>query len=330
MPPSSLNILDFEKPIAELDEQIAQIKLLTMERGEDRSEDIATLEHDRDRLLEEIFANLTPWDKVLLARHPKRPYTLDYVRLIFDDYMELHGDRLFADDHAMIGGIATLDDREVMFVGQQKGRDLKDRQYRNFGSAKPEGYRKALRLMKLAEKFGKPVICLVDTPAADCGVGSEERGISEAIARNLAEMSTLQIPTIAVVLGEGGSGGALGIAVADRVLMLEHAVYSVIPPESCAAILWRDPTKNKEMAETLKITSKDALKLKVVDEVIAEPLGGAHRNVEATAKNVKAAILKHLGQVEKLSVPKLLANRYKKYRDMGSYKETSEESEPQD
>ena len=328
MQPNSLNVLDFEKPIAELDEQIDQIKQLTVERGEDRSADIAALEQDRDRLLAEIFAGLTPWDQVLLARHPKRPYTLDYVRLMFDDYVELHGDRTFADDHAMVGGTATLDGREVMFVGQQKGRDLKDRKYRNFGSAKPEGYRKALRLMKLAEKFNKPVICLVDTPAADCSVGAEERGISEAIARNLMEMSTLEVPIVTVVLGEGGSGGALGIAIADRVLMLEHAVYSVIPPESCAAILWRDPNKHKEMAEALRITSKDALKLKVVDEVVEEPLGGAHRNVEAAAKNVKAAIIKHLTQTEKLTVPKLLARRYKKYRDMGSFEEAPEELEP--
>lgn len=239
MAASAWNVLDFEKPINELDEQISVIKRLTMERGEDRAEEIAELERQRDELIQEIFKNLSAWDRVLIARHPKRPYTMDYVRVMFDDYVELHGDRLFADDHAMVGGIGVLDGREVMFVGQQKGRDLKDRQYRNFGSAKPEGYRKAMRLMKLAEKFKRPVVCLVDTPAADCSVGAEERGISEAIARNLMEMSTLKTPIVAVVLGEGGSGGALGIAVADRVLMMENAVYSVIPPEGCAAILWR-------------------------------------------------------------------------------------------
>jgi len=262
---TSWNVLDFEKPIAQLDDQIAEIKRLTLERGEDRSEDIAALEADRDRLLTEVFQNLKPWDRTLLARHPKRPYTLDYARLIFDDYTELHGDRLFADDHAMVGGIATLDGREVMFVGQQKGRDLKDRQYRNFGSAKPEGYRKALRLMKLAAKFNRPVICFVDTPAADCSVGAEERGISEAIARNMMEMSVLPTPIVAVVLGEGGSGGAIGIAVADRVMMMENSVYSVIPPEGCAAILWRDPTRAKDAAEALKITSHEALELGVTD-----------------------------------------------------------------
>ena len=244
---------------------------------------------------------------------------LDYVRTIFDDYVELHGDRLFANDHAMVAGIATLDGRQVMFVGQQKGRDLKDRQYRNFGSAKPEGYRKAMRLMKTAAKFGRPVICLIDTPAADCSVGSEERGISEAIARNLMEMSLLETPIVAIILGEGGSGGALGIAVADRVLIMENAIYSVIPPESCAAILWRDPTRHKEMAEALKITSQDALSLGVVDEIVSEPLGGAHRNVDLTAKTVKAALKKHLDELEKLSIPKLLDKRYEKFRAMGQF-----------
>ncbi len=315
------NVLDFEKPIAQLDDQIAEIKRLTQERGEERAEDIAALEADRDRLLAEVFQNLKPWDRTLLARHPKRPYTLDYARLMFDDYTELHGDRLFADDHAMVGGIATLDGREVMFVGQQKGRDLKDRQYRNFGSAKPEGYRKALRLMKLAAKFKRPVICFVDTPAADCSVGSEERGISEAIARNMMEMSALPTPIVAVVLGEGGSGGAIGIAVADRVMMMENSVYSVIPPEGCAAILWRDPTRAKDAAEALKITSQEALQLGVVDEIIPEPLGGAHRSAEMAAKNVKSAIIKSLDELGKLSKTKLLDQRYKKFRDIGAWQE---------
>lgn len=321
MAPGTWNILDFEKPIATLDEQIAEIRRLTVERGEDRSEDIAALEEDRDRLIEEIFSNLGTWDRVLLARHPKRPYTLDYVRVMFDDYTELHGDRLFADDPAMVAGFATMDDRQVMFVGQQKGRDLKERQHRNFGSAKPEGYRKAMRLMHTAAKFKRPIICLIDTPAADCSIGSEERGISEAIARNLMEMATLETPVIGVVLGEGGSGGALGIAVTDRVLMLENSIYSVIPPESCAAILWRDPTKNKEMAEALKITSPDALKLGVIDEIIPEPLGGAHRNIDIAAKNVKQAIIKHLDELEKLSTEELLEKRYMKFRSIGAYEE---------
>jgi len=325
MPPSSWSVLDFEKPIAELDDQIAEIKRLTAEQGEDRSDDIAVLEADRDRLIEEVFANLTPWDKTLLARHPKRPYTLDYVRAIFDDYTELYGDRLFADDHAMIGGIATLDERQVMFVGQQKGRDLKERQYRNFGSAKPEGYRKALRLMKIAAKFARPVICFVDTPAADVSVGAEERGISEAIARNMMEMSVLGTPIVVVVVGEGGSGGAIGLGVGDRVLMMEHSIYSVIPPEGCAAIIWRDAAKAKEAADALKLTAQGALELGMIDEVIAEPLGGAHRNVEAAARNVKAAIIKCLDELEKLSVPKLLDKRYKKFRSMGAFAEPAPE-----
>lgn len=326
MPPS-WSVLDFEKPIAELDEQIAEIKRLTAEQGEDRYEEIAGLEADRDRLIEEIFANLTPWDKTLLARHPKRPYTLDYVRSIFDDYTELHGDRLFADDHAMIGGIATLDNRQVMFVGQQKGRDLKDRQFRNFGSARPEGYRKALRLAKTAAKFGRPVICFVDTPAADVSVGSEERGISEAIARNMMEMSVLEAPIVVVVIGEGGSGGAIGIAVGDRVLMQEHSIYSVIPPEGCAAIIWRDATKGKEAADALKLTAQGAMELGMIDEIIPEPLGGAHRNMEAAAAKVKASIVKCLDDLEKLSIPKLLDKRYKKFRSMGAFAEARSDGE---
>ena len=325
MAPSDWNVLDFEKPITELDTQIAEIKRLALEKGEDLSADIAALEKDRDRLLGEIFSNLNAWDKTLLARHPKRPYTLDYVRIIFDDYTELHGDRLFADDHAMVGGLATLEGRQVMFVGQQKGRDLKDRQYRNFGSAKPEGYRKALRLMKLAAKFKRPVICFVDTPAADVSVGAEERGISEAIARNMMEISTLETPVIVVVVGEGGSGGAIGIAVGDRVLMMENSIYSVIPPEGCAAIIWRDATKGKEAAEALKITSEEALKHGIIDEIIPEPLGGAHRNVELTSKNLKTSLLKHLDELAKLSTSKLLDERYKKIRGMGAYAEVSSE-----
>jgi len=312
-------VLDFEKPIAELDEQIDQIKRLTEEEGVDRSEEISALERERDKLLEQIFSNLSPWDKTLLARHQRRPYTLDYARLIFDDYFELHGDRLFSDDHAMVGGMALIDGRPVMFVGQQKGRDLKDRQFRNFGSAKPEGYRKALRLMRLAEKFGRPIISFVDTPAADCSVGAEERGISEAIARNLKEMFTIKVPIVVAVLGEGGSGGAIGIGVGDRVLMLEYSIYSVIPPEGCAAIIWRDPTKGPEAAAALKITSSDALALGVIDEIVKEPLGGAHRNVEVTARSLKEAILRSLKELSDIPPSQLLEQRYEKFRRMGQY-----------
>ena len=320
MPPS-WNILDFEKPIAELDEQIAEIKRLTAESGEDRTEDIVALEADRDRLIEQIFANLSAWDKTLLARHPKRPYTLDYVRTIFDDYTELHGDRLFADDPAMVGGIATLDHRQVMFVGQQKGRDIKERGYRNFGSAKPEGYRKALRLMKLAEKFHRPVICFVDTPAADVNVGAEQRGISGAIARNMMEMATLKTPVVVVVIGEGGSGGAIGIALGDRVLMLEHSIYAVIPPEGFAAIVWKDAARGKDGAEAMKVTSEGGRELGLVDEIVKEPLGGAHRNMDLAARNLKAALVKHIDELLEVPIPELLDARYKKFRGMGAYSE---------
>ncbi len=316
---SNLNILDFEKPIQELDAQINAIRELADEKDEDPSAEIARLEEMRDKIMAQIFSSLTPWDKTLLARHPKRPYTLDLVRLMFEDYSELHGDRLFADDHAMVGGIGVIGGHQVVWVGQQKGRDLKDRQYRNFGSAKPEGYRKALRLMKLAEKFGRPIVCFVDTPAADCSVGSEERGISEAIARNLMEMSTLKVPVIVALIGEGGSGGAIGIAVGNRLLMLEHGIYSVIPPEGCAAILWRDPTRGADAAAALKITAKDALGLGVIDEIVPEPLGGAHRNVDETARTLKAAILRNLHELQGISGEALAEERYAKFRNMGSF-----------
>ena len=320
----ALNVLDFEKPIAELDENIETLKRLSEEEGVDRSAEIKELEEHRDRLIAEIFSNLTPWDKTLLARHPNRPYTMDYIRAIFDDFVELHGDRLFEDDNAIVGGFAFLGGKPVMVVGHQKGRDLKDRQFRNFGSAKPEGYRKALRLMKMAEKFGRPIISFVDTPAADCSIGAEERGISEAIARNMCEMSALKVPVVVAVIGEGGSGGAIGIAVGNRVIMQENAIYSVIPPEGCAAILWRDPAKASEAAEALKITAQHMLKYGVIDEIIPEPLGGAHRNYEEAASNVKNAIVQSLAQLEKLSPNKLIEQRYQKFRKMGVFVEVSE------
>lgn len=323
---SSMNVLDFEKPILELESQIAEIKRLNLEEDADRTDEIASLEAHRDRLLKQIFSKLTPWDKTLLARHPKRPYTLDFVRLMFDDYTELHGDRLFSDDKAMIGGFGVIGGQQVAFVGQQKGRDLKDRQYRNFGSSKPEGYRKAMRIMKLAEKFGRPIISFIDTPAADCSVGSEERGISEAIARNLMEMSTLKVPVIVIVLGEGGSGGAIGIGVGDKIMMLENSVYSVIPPEGCAAILWRDGTRGPDAAAALKITSEDALKFGVIDEVIPEPLGGAHRNVDETAKTLKAVILKSIQELSSVDGKTLADKRYEKFRKMCQFTVKSPEA----
>jgi len=314
-----LNVLDFEKPIADLDTNIAEIIRLSEEEGVDRSAEIEDLEQHRDRLIAEIFGNLTAWDRTLLARHPNRPYTMDYIRTVFDDFVELHGDRSFADDNAMIGGFAFLNGKPVVVIGHQKGRDLKDRQFRNFGSSKPEGYRKALRLMKMAEKFGCPVISFVDTPAADCSVGSEERGISEAIARNMREMAVLRVPVIVTIIGEGGSGGAIGIGVGNRVFMQENAVYSVIPPEGCAAILWHDPTKGPEAAEALRITAQHALDNGIIDEMIPEPLGGAHRNPESAALNVKDAIVRSLAALDKLSPNKIVEQRCKKFRQMGVY-----------
>lgn len=315
----ALSILDFEKPIAALDVNIDELKRISEHEGVDRTVEIAELEEHRDRLITEIFLNLTAWDKTLIARHPNRPYTLDYIRAIFDDFSELHGDRLFADDKALIGGIAYLNGEPVMVVGHQKGRDLKERQYRNFGSAKPEGYRKAGRLMKIAEKFNRPIICFIDTPAADCGIGSEERGISEAIARNMFLMSTLRVPVIVIVIGEGGSGGAIGIALGNRVLMLEHSIYSVIPPEGCAAIIWRDPTKGAEAAEALRLTAQSALQNSVIDEIIPEPLGGAHRDCDKAAANTKSAILNGLDSLRNLSPDELVEQRYSKFRAIGIF-----------
>jgi acetyl-CoA carboxylase carboxyl transferase subunit alpha len=318
------NVLDFEKPIAQLEERIAQVKRLTREEGIDRSQEIAVLEAHVERLRREIYQNLTPWDKTLIARHPARPFTLDYVRLICDDFTELHGDRLFGDDPAMVAGLARIGDRRLLVIGQQKGRDIHERQRRNFGSARPEGYRKALRLMKLAEKFGRPIVSLVDTPAADAGVASEERGISEAIARNMREMFLLTVPIIVVNIGEGGSGGAIGIGVGDRVLMLEHAVYSVIPPEGCAAIIWKDAKRGPEAAERLRITAEHALRFGVVDEVIAEPLGGAHRDYDRAAKAVREAVLRHLEEVERMPAAERLERRYLRFRRIGEYSEYGE------
>lgn len=310
---------DFEKQIAEIDKEIEKLKISALERGENTSDELTSLESTRDNLLKNFFSNMDAWDNALLARHQKRPYTLDYVRNVFDEFIELHGDRLYADDHAMVCGIGNIGEEQVAFVGQQKGRDLKDRQFRNFGSAKPEGYRKAMRIMKLAEKYNRPVVCFVDTPAADCSVGAEERGISEAIARNMMDMISLKVPVIAIVIGEGGSGGAIGIAVANKVAMLEHSIYSVIPPEGCAAILWRDPTKAKDAAQALKINADNAKELGVIDDIIAEPLGGAHRNVEETAENIKTYILKCIKELKAKSGDTLAEERYNKFRNFGKF-----------
>jgi acetyl-CoA carboxylase carboxyl transferase subunit alpha len=324
------NVLDFERPIAELEERIAEIKRRTADEGVDRSQEIADLEGRMQRLMDQIYSSLSPWDRVLIARHPDRPYTLDYIRLIFDDFQELHGDRLFGDDPAIVGGIARLGDQWITVIGHQKGRDIHERSFRNFGSARPEGYRKALRLMKLAELCRRPVICFVDTPAADPTVPSEERGISEAIARNIREMFLLNVPIIVVLSGEGGSGGALGLGVGDRILMMEHAVYSVIPPQGCAAILWRDPARAAERApeaaSALKLTAENALHFGVVDEVIAEPRGGAHRSPEGAAAAVRAVVLRHLADLERLSDEQRLEARYERFRSLGEFAEVDDQA----
>jgi acetyl-CoA carboxylase carboxyl transferase subunit alpha len=320
-----LTVLDFEKSIEELDRNIAAYRTATSDRGQDYESVIGELETTRKRLLHEIYAHLTRWDQVLLARHPKRPYSLDYVRVMCEEFVELKGDRHIADDQAVVGGPARIDGRRVMLIGQQKGRDIKERALRNFGVAKPEGYRKALRLMKLAEKLHMPVVTLVDTSGADSNPESEERAISEAIAVNLMEMSALRTPIVCAVIGEGGSGGALGLAVADRVLMLEHAIYSVIAPEGCAAILnafGRNPDRKNEAADALRVDAASALELGLIDEVLPEPLGAAHSDPESAAATVKLAILRNLDDLAKLSVDDLLERRYKKYRGMGIFDRT--------
>lgn len=319
---------DFIQLIDQLDSDIGEIKRRSLEEGEDHTEDVQRLEQERDRVISLFFQQLSPWDKVRLARHPRRPYTQDLLHSAFDDFVELHGDRLHADDPAIVGGMGWLGGRPVVAIGHQKGRDIKERKLRNFGSARPEGYRKALRLMRLAEKLRKPVVLVVDTPAADCSVGAEERGISEAIARNLMEMFRIQVPMVVVVIGEGGSGGALGIAVGDRILMLEHAIYSVIPPEGCAAILWRDPERKQEAAEALRLTANDALKFGLIDKIIPEPLGGAHRDAEATAQIFRDHVLEALDQLVGIDASELLEQRYQKFRQMGVWTDPEALEEP--
>jgi len=314
--------LPFEKPLQELEERIRELESFTTQRGIDKSAEIAELKARHDKLCEQIFATLSPWDKVLMARHPSRPYTLDYIRLMFEDFIELHGDRRFGDDPAIVAGLGRLDGRQVAVVGHQKGRDLKERQFRNFGSARPEGYRKALRVMQLAEKFGRPVISFIDTPAAESRLEAEERGICESIARNLAEMSALRTPIVAVVIGEGGSGGAIGIGVADWIMMLEHSTYSVIPPEGCAAILdvfGRDSSRAAEAAEALKLSAQHAFEFGVADEVIPEPLGGAHRDPAGTAERVKHSVILALQQFGEMGTDDLVTRRYQKFRGLGRF-----------
>lgn len=315
--------LEFEKPIAELEKQIDELKRVAEERGMEMDAEIAPLTGKLNELRKEIYDTLTPIQRVQVARSLRRPFTLDYIRLAFTDWIELHGDRAFRDDPAMVGGWARLDGETVMVIGQQRGRDTKENLYRNFAMPHPEGYRKALRLMKLAEKFHVPVITFIDTPGAWPGLGAEERGQSEAIARNLLEMSQLTVPIIATVIGEGGSGGALAIGVADRVLMLQNAVYSVISVEGCAAILWKEgsPENRAKAATALKITAQDLLELRVIDEIIAEPPGGAHADQEATAKNVQEVLLRNLDELRRLKPDKLVRKRREKFLRMGQFQE---------
>src|SRR5499427_7364474 len=315
--------LDFEKPIAELQQKLEELKKHPETHSIDISfeEEVALIEKKIEETKRQIFSNLSAWDRIKIARHPKRPFALDYLDSAFAGFTELHGDRLFAEDRAMVGGFACLGDHKVMVVGTQKGRDTKENIARNFGSAHPEGYRKALRLMKLANKFTLPIITLIDTAGAYPGIGAEERHIAEAIGVNLREMMLLEVPIIAAVIGEGGSGGALGIGVADRVLMLENAYYSVISPEGCAAILWRDRAATPKAAEALKITAKDLLELGLVDEIVPEPLGGAHTDPEQSALTLRNALLMHLEQLISLSVAERLRLRYEKFRNFGQFNE---------
>ena len=321
-----MNTLDFEKPILDLDKKIAELKKISPQYKNGFSGEIKTLEERSEKLKKEIFSGLTPWQKVHLARHPLRPNTLDYIRFIMTDFVELHGDRAFADDKAIVSGLAAFNGEAVVVVGHQKGTDTEDNMKRNFGMPNPEGYRKALRIFKLAEKFGRPIITFINTPGAYPGIGAEERGQAEAIARNLKEMSALRVPVIACVIGEGGSGGALAIAVSDRLLMLENSIYSVISPEGCTAILFKDDkTKVPEVAASLKLTAQDLKKFGIADDIVKEPLGGAHRDPETAAKTLACSIKKHLSELKKMSVEKLLKTRYNKYRKMGDFKLTKKQ-----
>ncbi len=317
-----MEYLEFELPIKELEEQLDKCKLIGEESDVDVTETCQQIEEKLKVAKKEIYGNLTPWQRVQMSRHPERPYTMDYINaLCGESFLELHGDRNFKDDKAMVGGLGKIGDQTYMFIGQQKGYNTKTRQYRNFGMANPEGYRKALRLMKSAEKFGIPVVTLVDTPGAYPGLEAEERGQGEAIARNIMEMTRLQVPIITVIIGEGASGGALGIGVGDRILMLENTWYSVISPESCSSILWRSWEYKEKAAEALKLTAKDMKKLKLVDNIVKEPVGGAHRDREKTFMTVRDVISKTFNELNNLSPKELVNQRMDKYANMGVYKD---------
>ena len=312
-PEQAMDLSQLEKPVLELE---AQIRAMEMDPAQNKERE--KLEKKLDKLKADLFTNLTDWQRAQLARHPKRPYTLDYLERICERFDELHGDRRYGDDAAIVAGMGWIDGNPVMIIGQQKGRDTKQKILRNFGMPKPEGYRKALRLMKLAEKFRRPILCLIDTPGAYPGVDAEERGQAEAIARNLLEMAKLEVPVVAVVIGEGGSGGALALGVADRVLMMENAIYSVISPEGCASILWKDPTQAPKAAAALKLTAPHLLELGVIDGIVKEPLGGAHSDFDAAAAALKEAIVEAFSELSELSAEQLVEERYQKFARMGS------------
>lgn len=316
------SVLDFERPISELEQQIEEVKNLVAAGDMSLSVKLGKMEAKLDVLKKKIYGNLTSWQKVQLARHPQRPYTQDYIKLLMTDFLELHGDRKFADDLALIGGLACFEGTPVLVMGQQKGRNVKENLEQNFGMMQPEGYRKALRLMQMAEKFNIPVITFVDTPGAYPGIGAEERGQAEAIAHNLYSMSDLKTPIIVIVIGEGGSGGALGIGVGDKIYMLENSIYSVISPEGCASILWRDASKAALAADTMKITAKDCYGFGVIDEIIPEPLGGAHHSYEEAAENIRKVLRRDLKELVKIVPEELIKKRYEKIRTWGAFKES--------
>ena len=316
--------LEFEKPLRELEKQLIALQQVSDETKVDVSQEIKAIESKLELLKSNIYSDLSPWQRVQLCRHPKRPYSLDYIERIFTEFEELHGDRRFKDDPAIVAGTALLDGEPVMVIGQQKGRNTKENLKRNFGCPNPEGYRKAMRLMQMAEKFNMPVITLVDTPGAYPGIGAEERHVAEAIAVNIRDMSTLKVPIITIVIGEGGSGGALGIAVADSVMILENSYYSVISPEGCAAILWKDRAAAPQAADALKFSPSNLKEFGVVDDIISEPAGGAHRDYDLAAKNLKKEIKSNLTRLKKLSSKSLLDKRYKKFRNMGVFEELTQ------
>jgi acetyl-CoA carboxylase carboxyl transferase subunit alpha len=316
------NLLEFEKPLAELERRIGELKHMDLEQdGVDLSDDITRLEKKLNKMRRDVYSNISRWQRTQIARHPQRPYTLDYIEALMENFVELHGDRNFADDKSIVGGVAWFNGKPVMVMGHQKGRNTKEKVERNFGMPHPEGYRKALRLMKLAERFNIPILTLVDTPGAFPGIGAEERGQAEAIARNLIEMADLTVPIITVVTGEGGSGGALALAVSNRVLMLENSIYSVISPEGCAAILWKNQDYAQDAAEAMKLTAQDSLENGIIDEIIPEPLGGAHREPTTTAKSIGASVQAHLDKLSAMGPDELITDRWSKFRKIGVFRD---------